>query len=110
MCVCMYTYVCVYLVCVRACVSICVYVRACVCMCVRVCVCVCVCVRVCVCACMREDCKERDIIIILFQNKNGKEFTGKQWPGIVVYPDFFKENVTSQYWTNQVSSSSTCIR
>ena len=90
------------------CVCVCVCVSICVCMCV--CVCEHMCVYVCACACMWEDCKERDIIIILFQNKNGKEFTGKQWPGIVVYPDFFKENVTSQYWTNQVSSSSTCIR
>ena len=40
---------------------------------------------------------------LLLQDKDGREFTGKQWPGIVVYPDFFKEDVTPQYWSDQVS-------
>ena len=80
----------------------------CACACVYVCVseysvCERICVYVSVCTCMIV---RRDVIIML-QNKDGKEFTGKQWPGIVVYPDFFKDNVTNQYWTNQVSSSST---
>lgn len=39
---------------------------------------------------------------ILLQDKNDMEFTGKQWPGIVVFPDYFN-NATSQYWADQVS-------
>lgn len=41
--------------------------------------------------------------LILLQDKDDREFTGKQWPGIVVFPDFFIENVTSEYWSDQVS-------
>jgi len=35
------------------------------------------------------------------QDKNGNWFTGKVWPGITVYPDFFNP-ATAQYWSDQV--------
>src|SRR4029434_6524144 len=40
------------LLCVRACVRVCMCVRVCACVCVCVCVCVCACVCVCVCVCV----------------------------------------------------------
>ena len=41
-----------------------------------------------------------------FQNKDGKVFTGKVWPGITAFPDFFHPDA-NMYWEKQVIIQST---
>ena len=52
-------------------------------------------------------CDDNVIDHCFLQDKNGNVFTGKVWPGITAFLDFFNP-VTPQYWSDQVNTMSEC--